>query len=400
VTRVLIAFDKFKGALSAHEACAVAARVLAECRPSWTLDVAPLSDGGEGFARILTEAAGGTFSSHAAHGPGFDGTEEQQLVVAPIGLVDRGRLPLHVQARLSLGTVPGALLAVLDMASVNGLALLPSDRRDVWRASSYGTGELILAAARSGARGILLGVGGSASSDLGLGALCALGLRFEAATGELLQPPLPSMWPRVQRVRGAITSDLPACVIATDVDNPVFGPRGSAAVYGPQKGLLAADFDRFEAEAERVAALLCEWLGVDIALAQTPGAGAAGGIAFGLMAALGARLSSGFDLAFDWLDLDRRLGLADWVLTGEGRFDASSLSGKGPGALRERARRSGRRSVTFAGAVASGVFAQSEQPIIAISPAELPLEQALTETARHLERAVRSWASSSDGAFG
>src|SRR5690606_9148300 len=130
------------------------------------------------------------------------------------------------------------------------------------------------------------------------------------------------------------------------------GPRGAAAIYGPQKGLARPDIARFDAGAARMAALLCGQLAVDPAIADVPGAGAAGGIGFALMAAAGARLVPGFELVADVLALDERLRRADCVITGEGRFDASSLMGKGPGALVMRARRLGRRCAVFAGAIA------------------------------------------------
>jgi glycerate kinase len=393
--RVLIAFDKFKGALSAEQAGQIVARVLRRERPEWSLDQAPLSDGGDGFARILTEAARGSRLPVEARGPCFDGVGEEHLT-GHMGLVELARLPPAAAARVLPGAAPGARLAVIDMASINGLWQVPASRRDVWRASSQGTGELLLAAARTGAAAIVLGVGGSATSDLGLGALFALGLRFEDEAGYALCPPLPLEWPRVQRVRGRIEGSFPPIVIATDVDNPVFGPRGAAAIYGPQKGLLPEDLPRFEAEARRMALLLCTALGVDLSLVDRAGAGAAGGIAFGLTAALGARLISGFELVYDWLDLDSRLGRADWIVTGEGRFDLSSLSGKGPGALRARAIRAGKRCVTFAGAVAPEVLqADGEprevQPVLAISPPDLPLEKALADSERYLTQAVHRW---------
>src|SRR5262249_33841925 len=151
----------------------------------------------------------------------------------------------------------------------------------------------------------------------------------------------------------------------------------------------------FEAQSERMASLLCEALGVDLASSRAPGAGAAGGIAFGLMAGLGARVVGGFDLVAPALDLGQRNAQADCVLTGEGRLDASSLPGKGPGALRARTIGAGRACVVFAGSVgnmgpdANG--SEGRHPIFAISPPELPLERALAETALHLERAIERW---------
>jgi glycerate kinase len=396
--RVLVAFDKFKGALSAAEACTVAARVLARERPEWQLDIAPLSDGGDGFAAIVTEARGGSRTTHAVHGPRFESapaaTVSAGLAQGPIGWLPIAHLPSPVRALLELPEgAPSARVAVLDMASVNGLAQLPLRDRDPWRTTSYGTGELLRHAAREEPAALLLGLGGSATSDLGLGALAALGLEFLDARGEAVVPPLPERWSRIERIRGAVRPPLPPCLLATDVDNPLLGARGAAAVYGPQKGLAAADLPRFEAAAQRMAALLLRHCGAEPAMVDAPGAGAAGGTAFGLMVAAGARVVNGFDVVAACLELRERIERADLVITGEGRFDASSLSGKGPGALRARAAELGREAVVFAGRIGRdlGPARSAGQAVIAISPPRLPLARALPETAARLERAIERW---------
>jgi glycerate kinase len=388
--RVLIAFDKFKGALTAPEACEHVVRVLNRARPGWQLDVAPLADGGDGFCRVLCEAAGGVLQLQRASGALF-ARGAADSVDAPIGWVDLARLPAPARTRLGLDGA-AQRLAIIEMAAVNGLAQVPPGQRDVWRSSSRGTGELIAAAAAQGAGAILLGVGGSATSDLGLGALAALGLRCQTAAGDVLDPPLPADWPRIARLSGTLGA-LPQLRIACDVHNPLLGARGAAAVYGPQKGLLPADLPRFEQHAERLARLLCAHAGAELASLDAPGAGAAGGIAFGLAVAAVARLVAGFELVAEWLDLERRRASADWVLTGEGRFDATSLSGKGPGALLQGA---GARCVVFAGSVQLTAAEQAGLPgveLVGISPAGLPLEQALPAAGMYLERAVESWLS-------
>jgi glycerate kinase len=388
---VLVCFDKFKGALSAPEACELAREVIQRARPSWEVDVAPLSDGGDGFCQILTEAARGTLHPLAASGPIYDERRHADGVLAQVGLVDFQSLPLGVRQRLALGSRVQRL-ALVEMAAVNGLALVPQPKRDIWRASSYGTGELLLGAAKLGADAVLLGIGGSATSDLGLGALCALGLGFADAAGMPLHPPLPADWPRIDRVLGRVVSGLLPLRIACDVDNPLLGPNGAAAVYGPQKGLRAGELSRFDAEAARVAALLCVHLGVDLALSGAPGAGAAGGVGFALMAAAGASLVPGFELVADWLNLEARLIRADWVITGEGRFDASSLAGKGPGALVARARRAGRRCAVFAGSVAEDQLTVDCE-LLAISGRDTPLDEAVAGTRANLATAVERWLS-------
>jgi glycerate kinase len=234
-------------------------------------------------------------------------------------------------------------------------------------------------------------VGGSATNDLGLGALAALGLEFSTDSGTLLQPPLPADWPGLRRIGGRIDPDLPPILIACDVDNPLLGPRGAAAIYGPQKGLRPADAAGLEAESARLATLLCRHFGRPESLAGEPGAGAAGGTAFGLMAA-GARLLAGSELVAAWLDLDARLAVADVVLTGEGCFDETSLSGKGPGAVIRRALALGKPVHLFAGQVALG-RAIPGLSTHAITPPDLPLADALAATAALLSQAVQSFAS-------
>ncbi|HTV21035.1 MAG TPA: glycerate kinase, partial [Polyangiaceae bacterium] len=340
--RLFVALDKFKGALEADAACEVVRRTILRCDPTLSIDSAPLTDGGDGFCRILTRAAQGELHEHAATGPRFEGGRAPR-VSATIGRIELDRLPAAARTLLGLDA-SARRLAVIDMASVNGLALVPRERMDVWQSSSYGTGELLLAAMERGVDAILLGVGGSATSDLGLGALAALGLRFSTQAGDALSPPLPADWSRIVRIDGSVAR-LPPLRIACDVDNPVFGERGAAAVYGPQKGLAPRDRPRLEADGERLAALLCQHVGASSDALTRPGSGAAGAIAFGLSAAAGARLVPGWALVDAWLRLDERLSRADCVVTGEGRFDESSWSGKGPGSVLAAARARGLRAV-------------------------------------------------------
>jgi glycerate kinase len=381
--RVLIAFDKFKDALTARQACAVAAEVLHARHPEWSLDPCPLTDGGEGFGETLTHAAQGRLGYLDVTGP------LGENVRAAHGVVQCENLPATVRARLNLGGTGS--LAVIDMAAASGLMLVPPAQRNPWRAGSRGTGELLAHAARQNVGGILLGVGGSATNDLGFGALAALGFRFLNEKDEPIASPTPDRWESVTRIeRSPLT--LPPVYIACDVTNPLLGPTGATATFGPQKGLSPADQPKLEAQAARLAALLCTACGKSLSLAATPGAGAAGGIAFGLMVACDAQLVSGYNLVSDWLDLPARLAAADLVLTGEGRFDATSLGGKGPGRLVAEAQRLGKTAHVFAGSVGLTPPSQTEGPednlLHAITPAGMPLEEALPRTAELLAAAI------------
>ncbi|MBI3886670.1 MAG: glycerate kinase [Opitutae bacterium] len=372
--RVLIAFDKFKDALGARAACETAAAALRAKHPGWELDLCPLTDGGDGFCETLTADAGGDYREHRVAGP------RGESVAARTGRVNVSQLRPAVRARL--GLEGEGRLGVVELASASGLALLPPALRDPWHTATGGTGESLRAAA-AGAEAILLGVGGSATNDLGLGALAALGLKFFDANGAAIAVPTPATWDRIVRIGGRV--ELPPLFIACDVNNPLLGPRGATATFGPQKGLPSDDLARLDAAMARMATMLCEACGKPLALADSPGAGAAGGIAFGLTVTCGAKLVPGFDLVSDWLDLPARLAAADLVLTGEGRFDATSLAGKGPGSLVREARRLGKPAFVFAGSL--GVPADAS--FHAVTPPELALAEAMPRTAELLGAALR-----------
>lgn len=376
--RFLLAFDKFKDALPAPEACAVAAQALG---PGQATELCPLTDGGEGFCSILTRVVGGELVTCTVTGP------LGAPVSAHYGRVDVAQLPAAIRTRLGL-EAGARRLAIVEMAQASGLALVPAGRRDPWQTTSRGTGELIAAAADAGADAILIGVGGSATHDAGLGALTALGLECRTTDGARLDPPVPQTWAALAAVAGQLRP-LPPLFVACDVTNPLMGTFGAASVYAPQKGLQPEDFTRLEYMTGRMAALLCTHAKKHPLLCETPGAGAAGGLAFGLLAAADATLVPGFALVAEWLDLDAKLAACDVVLTGEGRFDVSSLQGKGPGAVVRRALDLGKPVHVFAGAV------DLPEPVAALrthalSPAGLPLAEALAATRAHLAAAVRA----------
>lgn len=384
--RVLLAFDKFKGCLSAPQACDLAVRALRGRHRDWQLDACPLTDGGEGFAEILSASVNGQRLRVDATGP------RGGLLAATIGLIPPRQVPSSVRPWLDfpdLASESSRPLAVIEMAAASGLALLPPELQDPWQATTYGTGQLIRAAAESGAIGILLGVGGSATNDLGLGALAALGLEFRDADGGRIRLPAPVNWHRVESIEGELFSSIPPICIACDVTNPLLGPDGAAAVYGPQKGLRPGDLPQMEALMERMARMLGGYCRKSPTLAAAPGMGAAGGLPFGLVAGARARLAPGFELVSAWLDLRARIAAADLVLTGEGCFDATSLSGKGPGAVATQARALGKMVHVFAGRLAEGVACDGCQ-LHAITPPGLSFAQAKEEAPWLLARSIQA----------
>jgi glycerate kinase len=390
--KILIAFDKFKDSLSAPQACELASHALAG-RGDWALELAPLTDGGEGFAEILTLAAGGGMQTINVMGPRGEPTQ------ANLGWVSLSKVPQAARQLLDLPDFPAGAqnrVAIVEMASASGLALLPHALRDPWLTTSFGTGQLLRAAAAEGACAIVLGVGGSATNDLGLGAVAALGLSFSSNTGLRLSPPVPAVWAQIDHIDGVISTALPPIRIACDVSNPLVGPRGCTAVFGPQKGLQLSDFERLEKAVSEMALRLCARFHKEKSLMDFPGNGAAGGIPFGLACVTPTRLMSGFEFVSSWLELDARIASADIVITGEGCFDASSLYGKGPGAIALRALELGKKVHVFAGQVNAEPRAGLE--LHAITPLTMPLSEALEAAPRLLtESLVQAFSGSAGG---
>ncbi len=384
--RALVAFDKFKDALSAADACRITADALRVLQPGWQIDSCPLADGGDGFAEVLTRAANGQLRRARVTGP--LGTP----VEADYGVVPIANLGPEVCALLGIPKPqsPGgnsSTVAVIEMAQASGLALVPPAQRNPWRTTTRGTGELILAAVRDGVAAIVLGVGGSATHDVGLGALSALGLTAHAADDGLIAHPIPETWAALAKVGGRLAANLPPLFVATDVTNPLMGTFGAANVFGPQKGLLEEDFTRLEYMTGRVAAMLCTHAGKHPLLCETPGCGAAGGLAFGLHCVADAKLVPGFDFVSAWLGLEARLAAADVVLTGEGSFDASSLQGKAPGEVARRAHALGKKVHVFAGRVTTPPEGFHAHPI---TPPGTDLAEALRRAPQNLVRSVQS----------
>ncbi len=316
--RVLIAPDKFKGSLEAPEVAASVAAGLERVLGDVTVDLVPVADGGEGTVA-------------AALAAGYDAVTA--TVSGPVG--DPVEATFAVQGDL----------AVIEMARASGLDVLPvRDGRpvhDALRAGTYGTGELVSAALDAGCRTIVLGVGGSASTDGGAGLLSALGIRLLDAAGR----PVPSGGGGLATLESVDVTGLDArlatteVVLASDVANPLLGPTGAAAVFGPQKGAGPDDVRLLDASLARFVRLLADVLGDEVAgWAEAEGAGAAGGIGFAALAVLGARRRAGIDVVLELVALDDRLAGVDVVITGEGSLDSQSLGGKTPLGVARRAR--------------------------------------------------------------
>ncbi|MEU5199531.1 glycerate kinase [Streptomyces scabiei] len=324
VPRVLIAADKFKGTLTAVQ---VAERVTAGLRrvlPGLAVEALPVADGGDGTVAAAVAA-------------GFE--QREVRVTGPLGE------PVTAAYALRGDT------AVVEMAEASGLQRLPAGTFAPLTATTYGSGELLRAALDAGARTIVFGVGGSATTDGGAGMLAALGARFLDASGE-------PVGPGGGGLRDLATADLSGLddrltavdlVLASDVDNPLTGPKGAPAVYGPQKGASPEDVAALDANLAHYAAVLERTLGGRAAAhALAPGAGAAGGIGYGALV-LGARFRPGIEVMLDVLGFAAALDKATLVITGEGSLDEQTLHGKAPAGVAAAARAAGKEVVAVCG---------------------------------------------------
>jgi len=361
--RILLAPDSFKGSLSAPDVCDALAEGLRRVLPHASLRALPLADGGEGFSDALMAARGGRW--------------QEVLVVGPLAAEQP-----QVQARL--GWLDGHT-AVLEMASASGLPLVSPQRPDPLRTTSYGTGELIAAALAAGARHLIVGLGGSATNDLGAGMAQALGVRFLRADGTKVGAPL-----RGADLASVEAIDLaglhPALAgcrlqLACDVDNPLLGPRGATAVFGPQKGGTAESLARLERDLARLSALLEAAVGRPVA--SVPGAGAAGGMAAMLLALGQADLRPGIALVLEASGFDAALADADLVITGEGRLDGQSADGKTVSGVARAAAAAGVPVVAIGGAIGPGaeaLYPLGVSGLLSLVPGPMGLQEAMDRT--------------------
>ncbi len=305
--KIVLAPDSFKGCLSAVEVCTALHAGISAADPRIEVVQIPIADGGEGTVDALVHATGGHFVAATVEGP------LGERVAAPFGILGDGQT------------------AVIEMAAAAGLPLLSKQQRDPTRTSTYGTGQLITAALDAGCRSLIIGIGGSATTDGGAGMAQALGVRMiddeqreiPRASGGRLQD--------IAAIDVSATDErLSDCAVrvACDVDNPLLGPRGAARVYAPQKGATPAQVEQLEAGLAHYAELLARDVGKSVA--DVPGAGAAGGLGAGLLAFCDARLESGIQIVLEVVNLAEQAQGADLIITGEGKLDAQTPFGKAP----------------------------------------------------------------------
>jgi glycerate kinase len=325
--RILIVPDKFKGSVTARQAAVAIARGWRKARPKDSLDLLPMSDGGDGFGEVLS---------------GLLGAKRRD-----VGTLDAAHRPLRCvwwwQAKTKT--------AIIESAKVNGLAMLAGKGFHPFQLDTFGLGKILQATERAGARNCVIGIGGSATNDGGFGLARALGWKFFGHYGEDLEE-----WWQLSELTEIRPPSAPLksrLLVAVDVRNPLLGPSGCSRVYGPQKGLRSEDFDLTEKSLARLGTVLQEQHG--IGGADVPGAGAAGGLGFCLTAFAGARIESGFDLFARYARLEKRIRAADVVITGEGAMDEQTRMGKGVGQIARWCARCGVPCIGLAGAVEESV---------------------------------------------
>jgi glycerate kinase len=372
--KIVIAPDSFKDSLSAQSVADAIALGLAQVWPDALLVKCPMADGGEGTVESILAACEGELHRTQVRGP------------------------LGATVDAAWGWLPQSHTAIIEMAEASGLQLVPPGKRDACISSTFGTGELIRAALDVGAQRVILAIGGSATNDGGAGAMQALGVKLLDAQGQKLAPGGLALAQLARIDMGEIDPRLAEVQfdIAADVNNPLCGPHGASAIFGPQKGASAEQVQQLDRALGHFAERCAQVLNKDVR--DEPGSGAAGGLGFAAKAFLGAQFKAGVEVVAELVGLEDAVKGADLVITGEGRFDAQTLRGKTPFGVARIARQHGVPVIVLAGTLGEGYQALYEHGIdaaFALASGPMTLEQACAEAPRLLrERAsdvARVW---------
>lgn len=362
--KVVIAPDSFKDSLDAAGVARAISAGLAKVWPEAERVECPMADGGEGTMEAIVAAT--------------EGEQRRQVVRGPLG----------APVEASWGWLAQSRTAVIEMAQASGIQLLPSGERDACRSSTWGTGELIAAALAAGAQRIVLAIGGSATNDAGSGMLRALGLRLLDSEGQALAEGGLAL-AQLARIDASDLDPRLAEVqfeVAADVDNPLCGPNGASAIFGPQKGATPEQVLLLDQALGHFADHCAQLLGEDVR--EFPGCGAAGGMGFAAKAFMGARFRPGVEVVAELAGLDGLVQGADLVITGEGRFDAQTLRGKTPMGVARVAKRHGVPVVVIAGTLGEGyeaLYAHGIDAAFAVTSGPMTLERACAEAGTLLE---------------
>ena len=364
----VLAPDSFKESMSAAQACQAMQRGIQNVIPDAHIIHVPMADGGEGTVDALISSLKGQSIACEVTGP-----LPEQRIQTYWGLVDPGQT------------------AVIEMAEANGIHLLKPSQRNPMLTSTYGTGEMIKQALDLSVKKIIIGLGGSVTNDGGAGMAQALGVRFLNHAGELIQV----RGGNLDQIKSIDLSGLDPrladteIIVASDVNNPLCGPNGASYIFGPQKGATPEMVNQLDQNLGHFADVVARQIGRDHR--HVAGAGAAGGLGFGLMAFTAASIRSGVELMIEQVQLSEKIAQADYVLTGEGKIDSQTSLGKTPFGVAQLAKQFNKPVIAFAGLVGEGIedlFESGFSQIIGINPPDCPLEEALKNAEMNLEKAV------------
>ncbi|WFA05339.1 glycerate kinase [Bacillus sp. HSf4] len=367
--KIVIAPDSFKESMTSPEAAASIEKGFKAVLPDAEYIKIPVADGGEGTVQALVDATGGELMYKQVTGP------------------------LGTPVKAAYGLLGDGKTAVIEMAEASGLHLIPPAQRNPLQTTTRGTGELIMDAVEKGAAKIIIGLGGSATNDGGAGMASALGVKFLDSNGkeirdgggalsDIARIDVSGLDPKLKQIKFEA---------ACDVDNPLTGPRGASAVFGPQKGATGEMVALLDQHLKHYAAMIRDELHLE---ADTlPGAGAAGGLGAGLYAFLQAELKSGVDIVLDTLSFSERIKGADLIITGEGKIDGQTIYGKTPAGIAKRAVAAGIPVIAFAGSLGDGcelVYEKGISALFSIVPGIQSLEDSLANGSLYLERCARN----------
>lgn len=342
--KVVVAIDSLKGSLSSMEAGNSIKTGILSVHPEANVVVKPLADGGEGTTDSLIE--------------GLNGEKVDIVVTGPMGTKEKAYY----------GILKASNTAIMEMASAAGITMVSDQEKNPLKATTYGVGEMIKDAVDRGCREFIIGIGGSATNDGGIGMLKALGYSFKDADGNEVGEGGEALSRIVSVDAGNVYDKLKECHfrIACDVNNPLCGPNGATYIYGPQKGVTEDMVEELDRAMKQYAEVTAKCMGNDYA--ETPGAGAAGGMGFAFMSYLNSELTPGIELILNAVSLEDELKDADYVVTGEGRLDHQTAMGKAPVGVAKLAKKYGATVLAFAGAVTSEAGVCNEAGIDAFFP--------------------------------
>lgn len=353
--KVVIAIDSFKGSLTSTEAGQAVAIGIQQQFPQCQIKLLPIADGGEGMLAVMLNTVEGEVQYLTAHNPCME------------------------NIRTSYGISADGTTAFIEMANISGLPLIRKEQQNPMKTTTYGTGELIRDALEKGCTQFIIGIGGSATNDAGIGMLQALGFEFldkkyqplgfgGEILGKIDSINIRKVDPKVKRAH---------FIVACDVQNPFYGPNGAAAIYARQKGANDAMIEELDRGMQAFAQVIQRETGKDISM--IPGSGAAGGMGGGMLAFLNAELRSGADLLLDLSHFESQIEGADLIITGEGRMDRQSLMGKITGKILEAGKRKEIPVIAFAGSIADIEILESAgfKGLFATKPDSMPLEEAM-----------------------